>query len=233
MGIVQLNTLPCYHAAFMGQNIRRHLPNALTMLRLLLAGGFFAALNSYRYPDHHSEWAYVAIGLFLLAAFTDFLDGYLARRWEVVSVFGRVMDPFCDKVLILGAFIYLAGPRFLVPQWVQAGDFFTMATGVYPWMVAVILARELLVTSIRGEVEATGQSFAAKTPGKLKMILQSAAIPIVIFLVVTFKTGDTLWAMWTCHVLVYATVIVTLWSGLPYVLGARKVISADRKEMSN
>jgi CDP-diacylglycerol--glycerol-3-phosphate 3-phosphatidyltransferase len=134
------------------------------------------------------------------------------------------MDPFCDKVLVLGAFIYLAGPRFVVPQWVQGGDFFTMSTGVYPWMVAVILARELLVTSIRGEVEATGQSFAAKGAGKLKMILQAAVIPIVIFVVVTFKTGDTPWAMWTCHVLIYLTVLVTVWSGVPYVIGAKRTL---------
>lgn len=208
--------------------VRRHLPNALTILRLFLAGGFFALLNSFRYPDHNSWCAYLSIAMFILAAVTDILDGHLARKWHVESVFGRVMDPFCDKVLIIGAFIYLAGPRFLVPQWVQADDFFNMATGVYPWMVVVILARELLVTSIRGEVEASGHSFAAKLPGKLKMILQSAVVPIVIFLVVQFKTDQTPWAKWTCYALVYATVVVTLWSGVPYIAGARRALAASR-----
>lgn len=204
--------------------LRRQLPNLLTILRLFLAGGFFALLNAYRYPNHNAWCAYLSIALFILAALTDVLDGHLARKWHVESVFGRIMDPFCDKVLIIGAFVYLAGPRFVVPQWVNNGDFFTMATGVYPWMVVVILARELLVTSIRGEVEAGGHSFGAKLPGKLKMILQSAVVPIVIFLAVSFKTDQTPWAKWTCYVLVYATVIVTVWSGIPYITGARRVL---------
>lgn len=208
----------------MTDNVKRSLPNAITLLRLVLAGGFFAALSIYRFPETHVLWGNLAIGMFILAVTTDAVDGYLARKWNAQSVFGRIMDPFCDKVLVLGAFIYLAGPRFVVPQWVQGGDFFTMSTGVYPWMVAVILARELLVTSIRGEVEATGQSFAAKGAGKLKMILQAAVIPIVIFVVVTFKTGDTPWAMWTCHVLIYLTVLVTVWSGVPYVIGAKRTL---------
>ena len=105
--------------------VRRSLPNTLTMLRLVLAAAFLAALNAYRYPDHNVTWANLSIGLFILAAVTDALDGYLARRWEATSIFGRIMDPFCDKVLVLGAFIYLAGPRFIVREWVEDGSFFT------------------------------------------------------------------------------------------------------------
>ena len=96
--------------------LRRSLPNALTLLRLVLAAGFFATLNAYRYPDHNTAWAAVAIAIFIAAAVTDAFDGYLARKWDVISQFGRLMDPFCDKVLILGAFIYLAGPRFVVRE---------------------------------------------------------------------------------------------------------------------
>ena len=137
------------------------------------------------------------------------------------------MDPFCDKVLVLGAFIYLAGPRFLVREWVLEGSFFTMATGVYPWMVVVVLARELLVTGFRGEAESKGVSFGSSWTGKGKMILQSIAIPTVLFLVINFKTHEdyaiSLTARWTCYVLVYLTVIVTIWSGLPYVMRLRQV----------
>jgi CDP-diacylglycerol--glycerol-3-phosphate 3-phosphatidyltransferase len=204
----------------------RHLPNALTILRLFLAAGFFAALNAYRHPDVNTGWAVVSIGLFILAAITDALDGWLARRWQATSVFGRVMDPFCDKVLILGAFMCLAGPRFVVREWVEAGSFFTNASGVYPWMVVVIMARELLVTGIRGEVEAMGGNFASSWSGKAKMILQSIAIPIIIALVVCFDPGreQNAWARWACNALVYATVIVTVWSGLPYVFRARAAL---------
>lgn len=208
--------------------VRRHLPNAMTVLRLFLAGAFFASLNSYRYPDQNRLWANVAIGLFIAAVLTDFLDGFLARRWQAVTTFGRLMDPFCDKVLILGAFIYMAGPRFVVAAWVEDGSFFTMATGVYPWMVAVILARELLVTGIRGLVESMGVRFGARWSGKWKMILQSVSIPIVLALTVNYQTHQTEWARWACYVLVYLTVGVTLWSGLPYVFELRAVMARAR-----
>jgi CDP-diacylglycerol--glycerol-3-phosphate 3-phosphatidyltransferase len=212
----------------MPEAVRRSLPNSLTMLRLVLAAAFFGTLNAYRYPEHNLLWAYVAIGLFILAAITDALDGYLARKWDVTSTFGRIMDPFCDKVLVLGGFIYLAGPRFLVPQWVENGDFFTMATGVYPWMVAVILARELLVTGFRGEAEGMGISFASNWFGKWKMILQSIAIPTVIFVTITFRTGESdTWsvaARWLNYALVYVTVAVTILSAIPYIVRLRGIV---------
>jgi len=200
----------------------KQVPNALTLARLVLAAGFFASLNAFRYPDQHVIWANIAIVLFIIAAITDILDGYLARRWQVETRFGRLMDPFCDKVLIIGAFIYLAGPRFVVPEWIEEGSFFTMATGVYPWMVVVILARELLVTGVRGVVESEGYNFPSQTSGKLKMILQSVTIPIVLALTINFHTHEMKWAMWVCHLLVYATVIVTVWSGLPYIISAHR-----------
>lgn len=214
----------------MADAVRRSLPNALTVLRLVLAAAFFAALNSYRYPGHHTLWGNMAVGIFILAAITDALDGWLARRWKVESVFGRIMDPFCDKVLVLGAFIYLAGPRFAVAQTDSDADVVTMATGIYPWMVVVILARELLVTGLRGQAESMGVSFASTWSGKWKMILQSIAIPVVLFAVVNLDTVQRPWAMWVCTAVVYLTVAVTAWSGLPYLLRARKIFAGGRGE---
>lgn len=199
-------------------------------MRLVLAGGFFAALNMYRYPDTNALWAQIAIVLFVIAAVTDWLDGYLARKWEVTSVFGRVMDPFCDKVLILGAFVFLAGPRFVIPERVEQDAIFNMATGLYPWMVVVVLARELLVTSIRGVVESMGVSFASTWSGKWKMILQSIAIPIVLFLTVHFDPMQYTWSNWTIEILVYLMIVVTVWSGVPYLVQARHVLRARRDE---
>ncbi|HRP62713.1 MAG TPA: CDP-alcohol phosphatidyltransferase family protein [Phycisphaerales bacterium] len=212
---------------------RRHLPNALTVLRLFIAAGFFLALNQYRFPSINVGWANLAIVLFIAAALTDMLDGYLARRWKVESVFGRLMDPFCDKVLVLGAFIYLAGPRFVIPERVIEASFFVMATGVYSWMVVIIFARELLVTSIRGSLESMGMSGEAIWAGKAKMILQSVAIPVVIFIAVNIEPHRAeeawkpwaYWAGWFRDVLVYVTVIVTVWSGWPYVMGLRRVLA--------
>ncbi len=216
----------------MPDSVRRSLPNGLTILRLVLAAAFFAALNAYRYPDHHVVWANISIALFIMAAVTDALDGYLARKWHAESIFGRIMDPFCDKVLVLGAFIYLAGPRFVVREWVQEGSFFTMATGVYPWMVVVVLARELLVTGFRGEAESMGVSFASSWSGKGKMILQSITIPTVLFLVVNFRTHEqdsiSVAARVLCHVLIWITVLVTIWSGLPYIFRLRQITGGAR-----
>ena len=203
----------------------------LTVLRLILAAAFFIALNQYRFPDTHVSWANLAIALFVLAAVTDWLDGYLARRWNVETVFGRIMDPFCDKVLVLGAFIYLAGPRFAMPDRVAEGSFFTMATGVYPWMVVVIFARELLVTSVRGLLESMGQSGGAKWAGKWKMVLQSLTIPIVLFVAANFvpHRPEYAWAGWVRDGFVYLTVFVTILSAVPYVTGLRLVLKRDKE----
>lgn len=212
----------------------RNLPNGLTVLRLVLAGAFFAALNAFRYtaadlPPEHAGWGNLAIVLFIAACITDALDGYLARKWHVESIFGRIMDPFCDKVLILGAFIYLTGPRFTIPESVKAGDFHNMATGVYPWMVMLILARELLVTGIRGVIEGMGRSAASNWSGKAKMILQSITVPIILMLVINFKPSVNAWASWACAVLVYLTLIVTVWSGLPYIAGLRALLAKQAR----
>ncbi len=205
----------------------RQVPNQLTVLRLVLAGVFFVILNLYRYghPDAPQQhWALLgAIVVFVLAALTDGLDGYLARRGKVESTFGRIMDPFGDKVLIIGAFIYLSGPRFVDPWAVRNKEFFTMITGVYPWMVAVMLARELLVTGIRGELEGMGVDFGASIFGKLKMILQAVTIPLIL-LIVWFDPRQWVWMGYVRDALVYATVVVTVLSGVPYIASAARTL---------
>jgi CDP-diacylglycerol--glycerol-3-phosphate 3-phosphatidyltransferase len=178
---------------------------------------FFVAISLYRYPDEGQAWLWVATTVFIVAAATDFLDGYLARRWNVVSAFGRVMDPFCDKLLVLGALVCLAGPRFLVPEWAEDGRLLTMASGLAPWMVVVMFGRELFVTSIRGVAESSGLTFNAKWGGKAKMMFQSIAIPITMILIATAPPGEAAWSAWTIQILMWATVAVTVWSGLPYL----------------
>ncbi len=208
-----------------------HVPNQLTMLRLVLAGVFFAILSQYRYAEGPAWVLWTAIVVFILAVLTDAADGYLARRWHVESTFGRIMDPFCDKVLIIGAFIYLAGPRFVdtgvapqanLPFNIVPGN---MITGVYPWMVVVILARELLVTGIRGEVESMGIQFPANLFGKLKMILQSIIVPVILAIVwLEPNLPGREWLKGLTSTLVYLTVIVTVLSGIPYVTSAARAI---------
>lgn len=204
------------------------------MLRLVLAAVFFVLLAFYRFDDQRYGLLIPAVILFIAAAVTDALDGMLARRWQVESKFGRIMDPFCDKVLILGALMFLAGPGFGFYVWMSVDGLAELGThqvsGVYPWMVVVILARELLVTGIRGEMEGSGHKFGANLWGKLKMILQAIVVPIVLLIVYLLDSEAYLadWLNWTRDVLVYATVAVTVLSGIPYMTGAYRVTRAGR-----
>jgi CDP-diacylglycerol---glycerol-3-phosphate 3-phosphatidyltransferase len=206
-------------------------PNALTMSRVVLAAAFFWLLSTTRLSPVPADaawderaaaatganvWMLVAAAVFVVAAATDALDGMLARRWKVVSRFGRVMDPFADKLLVLGAFVFLAAPMFLVGEGATAFQ----ASRVTAWMVVVILARELLVTSLRGVLESAGVDFSATLSGKLKMILQSVAAPVIL-VVLAFATpwpGTAVRAL--LDVIVYTTVFVSAISGVPYVTRA-------------
>ncbi len=203
---------------------RRQVPNALTLLRLLLAAGFFACLEFWRMADGPSPAIHLAVGLFVLAAATDALDGHLARRWGVVSAFGRIMDPFCDKVLVLGAFAYLAGPRFAVPEWTEAGRLIPTAAAVVPAVVVVLLARELLVTAVRGVAESMGIAFPARAAGKAKMILQSASVPIILLLTAHAPPWEHAWSFTVNAVLVGSVTLATLWSGWPYIAAVRPIM---------
>lgn len=157
----------------------------------------------------------VAFVLFVFVAATDFLDGYLARRDQVVTAFGRIADPFTDKVLILGTMIYLA-----TMEWSE------------PWMptsiVVAILAREFLVTGIRGYIESLGREFPADGFGKLKMIVQSAAVGGVIW-IQAFSWSEEWYHFWDLfvHVLVWLTLFATIGSGFSYVLKTRAILRGE------
>lgn len=216
-----------------------HAPNALTLARLLLAAAFFVSLAFYRFPTSRPWLLLLAVALFGAAAITDALDGYLARRWNAETLFGRVMDPFADKVLVLGAFIFLAGPNFEPPYHIFPAPKTTLTvspvSGVDPWMVVVLLARELLVTSIRGVLEAHGQRFGADAVGKIKMILQSIAVPFILSVLWLgteqrglIAQGDQtvplpVWCRTSIDLVVKMTVIVTAISAVPYVVRGWKV----------
>jgi CDP-diacylglycerol--glycerol-3-phosphate 3-phosphatidyltransferase len=211
-------------------DFRRTLPNALTVTRLVVAGAFFATitltLRMGPHPDR-AVWGNAAMALFIVAASTDFLDGYLARRWNATSLFGRIMDPFVDKVLVLGAFVFLASPRFAIPE-SESYERFTSTTGVHSWMVVVILARELMVTSIRGVVESLGIAFGADGWGKAKMVLQSIAVPTALFVAVNEPLLAS--ASWRGirDAVVWAAVAVTVVSCIPYLLRARHLLACER-----
>ena len=200
---------------------RAVIPNLLTVLRAILAFIFFVMLEFYRFPETGVLAANIALGLFVAAAATDAADGYLARRWKVESTFGRIMDPLCDKVLVIGAFVYLCGPRFVIPDWQSTLAPNEMSTGVWPWMVVVIISRELFVTTVRAVAEGSGVAFGAKGLGKMKMMLQSASIPAILALAVNVPADVSPWSGWVCLGLAWATVLATVISAVPYVRGIR------------
>lgn len=213
---------------------RRHIPNALTLARLVLAAAFVALLSVIRVdplPAPASALDRVALladpataalgaaaAIFILAALTDALDGILARKWNAISRFGRVMDPMADKVLVLGAFVMLAGPAFTALD-PDTGERFQLSA-VAPWMVVVILARELLVTSLRGVYEAAGVDFSAGIAGKLKMIAQSAAVPLILLIVAFSAPAPGTPARGLLSAIAWGTVLITAWSAVPYVTKA-------------
>jgi CDP-diacylglycerol---glycerol-3-phosphate 3-phosphatidyltransferase len=204
----------------------RQIPNALTLARLVIAAAFFLLLAVWNYPGRHiideakigplrPLWPYlVAAALFGLAALTDAIDGPLARRWGAVSRLGRVLDPFADKVLVIGAFIMLAGPTFGVDV---EGKPTMQVSGVTSWMVVIILGRELLVTSIRAVLEADGKDFSATWSGKAKMILQACVIPFILVMLGITDVRPGSLGRWLVDIAVWVTVAVTVVSGIPYV----------------
>jgi CDP-diacylglycerol--glycerol-3-phosphate 3-phosphatidyltransferase len=182
-------------------------PNVLTLSRLPLAALLFVCI-SY-------EWWFAGLVTFGVASLTDWIDGWWARKFNQMSAFGRTFDPLVDKVLVGGAFI------FLMP---------VKEAGLTPWMVTVVIARELLVTGIRGYIEALGKKFGADWFGKLKMILQCVAL-IAILLVMTLRSQS--WAAdaigpleWAQTAIVWAMLAATIGSGLQYCFKAAKLVRA-------
>ncbi len=210
------------------------LPNQLTIGRLALSLVFMALLANCDLEPQPTVWILLAcFVIYIVAGITDVLDGYFARRMNITSVFGRIADPFVDKVMVCGAFVLLAGANFAIrpesggfsqferdlPRWLQGG----MATGVQAWMVVVLIAREFIISGIRGYSESQGVTFRATWSGKLKMFVQSVTICVILFQLAFVQ--QPVWAVVMKIALVWLTVIVTVGSGLLYIGRARKLLA--------
>src|SRR4051812_18589114 len=188
-----------------------NVPNALSFARIPLAVVVFACPVPSAWP--------AALAVFVVACVTDFFDGWWARRYGPLTLVGRNLDPLADKVLVCGAFIYL------IP---------VETAGVLPWMVTVVVSRELVVTGVRGIVEATGKKFGADWFGKLKMGLQCAVL-IGVLLIQWLRTLETsgtaegvsavLRALGPVQVvLLWAMLAATVGSGVQYLVKAAKLL---------
>jgi CDP-diacylglycerol---glycerol-3-phosphate 3-phosphatidyltransferase len=194
-----------------------HWPNRITALRFvgaLLLFGIFAMQGNQ--PEEHIRTDRVmlqsAFWLFIVTAASDVLDGWLARRGNLVSAFGRIADPFVDKVLVIGAMVFLA-----VMPWSQ--KWFSA------WIVVVIISREFLITGLRGYVESRGAQFPADWFGKVKMFTQCLAVGIVLGLF-AFEWSKPAFEFWSSagHVFVWATLLTSLGSCLSYLVKTRRIV---------
>ena len=176
-----------------------NIPNVLTLARILLVPVLVVALLV-----ETPNGSLIAAVVFALAAFTDGLDGYIARSRDSVTSFGRVMDPIADKLLIVAALVSLVS-----------------LDRVAAWVAMVIIARELAVSGLRTVAAQDGVVIPASLLGKVKTIVQVAA---VMALIAAPDSG----AAWV-QALVVATVVITVVSGADYFLNFRRRIAEARR----
>ncbi|MBR3610379.1 MAG: CDP-diacylglycerol--glycerol-3-phosphate 3-phosphatidyltransferase [Oscillospiraceae bacterium] len=168
------------------------LPNILTLTRVVMIPFFAWAFLS----PGISDW--VTLGIFALAAITDALDGAIARKQNIVTDFGKLMDPLADKVMVMTAFIC-----------------FTAVGILHPVITIIIMTREFLVTGLRSIASTRGKVIAADIWGKLKTISQDAAV-IAVLLKSAFGAGDGSFLGIAEHIFVAAMTVLTLVSALNY-----------------
>lgn len=195
---------------------KMNLPNKLTMLRILMVPVFvvFMCLPT------KLEWArYAALAVFVFASITDFLDGYISRKNNLVTKFGKIMDPLADKMLVASGFILIA------------------AAGIIPaWMAVVIVLRDFFVTGLRNFGADKKKDLAASLSGKIKTVFQLLAV--ILALVGTYNFGDFVTeslVMTPVELLinvgmtvsVAAAVLATVWSLMDYIVRFKDTVKVD------
>jgi CDP-diacylglycerol--glycerol-3-phosphate 3-phosphatidyltransferase len=198
-----------------------NVPNQLTVARLVLSILCFVFLAFDIYLP--------ALILFVIAAGTDWVDGYWARRYGQITKLGRIMDPFADKIVICGTFVFLAA----VPPVFNSVGLDASASEIRAWMAVVVIARELLVTALRSFFEEHGTDFSAQWAGKWKMVLQCAAAAISLWRLwyyqfdataLRWDTAPSPWSTWLLRLAVWAAVVLTVYSGWIYVQTAIRMV---------
>ena len=196
-----------------------NLPNQITVSRMLLSLIFFGLIIAINYGCYGIPGLFessrrtllnLSFAIFIGTALTDFLDGYLARKWQVVSTFGRIADPIADKVFICGSFVLLVDTSQLLSSWIPV----------------VIISREFLISGLRSFIEARGVPFGAGFGGKLKMVFQSITIPVIIFYEANVS-GSNFWK-WVVILFLRATIFLTVSSSVEYIKKASALLSKKK-----
>lgn len=182
-----------------------NVPNLLTTVRFALAIAVIAMIPAKAYT--------AALIVFIVAASTDWMDGYWARKYGQVTKLGRIFDPFVDKIIICGSFIALVA----LPE-----------SGIAAWMAVVVVGRELLVTSLRGIIEGAGGDFSATFWGKWKMVVQCFAVGFSLLGMALAPPSSLLLGL--RHVAIWGSVLITIYSGLDYTLAAARVLRGEEKQ---
>lgn len=178
-----------------------NLPNKLTVGRIVAVPFFIAA--------YMMGYNLVAFVLFIVASFTDMLDGKIARKYQLVTNFGKIMDPLADKILVYSAFCLM----------VEDGS-------VPGWMLIVILAREFAIAGMRTVAASEGTVIAAGMSGKIKTVLQMIAVPL---LLLTSALGSMPQIQEYCglagEIFLWGSLIMTVYSGIEYIWKNKSVFS--------
>lgn len=173
-----------------------NLPNKLTVARVIAVPFFVVLFINKHY--------WTALLIFALASFTDLLDGKIARSRGIVTNFGKIMDPLADKILVYSAFALM------------------VSNGMIPaWVLIVILAREFTVSGMRTVAASEGIVIAAAMSGKIKTVLQMLSVIALLLL----NAVGSIFLTVTAYVLLYASLVMTIFSGIEYVIKNRKVFS--------
>ena len=178
-----------------------NLPNLITLSRLLLSFVLFGLISV------GDLWLTSAI-VFVVAAATDAVDGYIARKYGLVTTLGRILDPFVDKIIICGAFVFLLA----IP-----------ASGVNAWMVLAVIGREMFVTGLRSFLEQSGRDFSAAWSGKIKMAMQCLAVAVALLSLSPDYSFEQF--VLARDVILWASVAMTVYSGMLYAWRGFQMLS--------
>lgn len=175
-----------------------NLANKLTMLRILMIPVFIAVLVYSK--DRDIVYKYIALGIFIIASATDALDGYVARKYNMITDFGKLMDPLADKILVSSALIIL----------IELGN-------ISSWVVSIVIAREFIISGIRLIATEKNIIIAASPLGKLKTVSQMLSVILMLLSIeaISFITDISVWLM--C--------ILSVVSLLDYIIKNKKVLS--------
>ena len=175
-----------------------NLPNKLTLARIIAVPFFIAAYILGYYP--------VALVLFCAASITDYFDGKIARERNLITNFGKIMDPLADKILVYSALCLFIESKIIAA-----------------WMLIVILAREFIIAGMRTVAASEGRVLAAGMAGKIKTFLQMVAVIVFLLALCLTKTQATV--MLAGNIIFYASLVMTVYSGVEYVWKNRDIFS--------